>query len=135
MHDDRREPGGTGSRIMSGGAARRTRTNPPQMHGAMLSACADPAPSRSPSSAQDISVSIDACAPISASTATTAAAALAALPPSPLESGRPLRMVSATPRRSPSVVSKASTATPAVLRAASRGSRPPSFDDVVDADP
>ena len=73
-------------------SARRTSTKPPQMHGAMLSACADPAPSRSPSSAQAISVSTDACAPSSASTATTAAAALAALPPSPLDSGSPLRM-------------------------------------------
>src|SRR5439155_1456314 len=51
---------------------------------------------------------------------------LAALPPNPLDSGRPLRMVIATPRRSPSAVSSAWTATPAVLRAASRGSRPPS---------
>ena len=68
----------------------------------MLSACAEPAPSRSPSSAHATSVSIGACAPNSASTATTAAAALAALPPRPLASGSPLRMVSATPRRSPS---------------------------------
>ena len=43
-------------------------------------------------------------------------------------------MLSATPRRSPSAVSSACAATPAVLRAASRGSRPPSPDDVVDAD-
>ena len=90
-------PAGTGSRMMSGGFGRRTSTKPPQMHGAMLSACADPAPSRSPSSAQAISVSIDDCAPISASTATTAAAALAALPPSPLDSGSPLRMLQRHP--------------------------------------
>src|SRR5215203_28733 len=64
---------------MSGGFGRRTRTKPPQMHGAMLSACAEPAPSRSPSSAQAINVSAVDPPPISASTATTAAAALAEL--------------------------------------------------------
>ena len=92
----------------------------------MLSACAEPAPSRSPSSAQAISVSIDTREPRIASTATTAAAALAALPPRPLESGSPLLMVNATPRRSPSVVKRASAAIPAVFFAASRGRRPPS---------
>ena len=68
----------------------------------------------------------------SASTATTAATALAALPPRPLDSGSPLRIVSATPRRSPSDVSSACAATPAVFRAASRGRRPLIADDVVD---
>ena len=83
----------------------------------MLSGCAEPAPSRSPSSAHAISVSSGACASSSASTATTAAAALAALPPRPLASGSPFAMLSATPRRSPSAVSSACAATPAVFRA------------------
>src|SRR5260221_12080598 len=73
-----------------------------------------------------MSVAIGAPAPSAASTATTAATALAALPPRPLESGRPFRMQRVTPRRSPSVASRASTATPAVFFEASRGSRPPS---------
>ena len=42
---------GTGSRMTSGGSGRRTSTKPPHRHGATLSACAEPAPSRSPSSA------------------------------------------------------------------------------------
>ena len=55
-----------------------------------------------------------------------AAAALAALPPSPLESGNPLTIESDTPRVSPTARNSASAATPAVLRFASRGKRPPS---------
>src|SRR6266849_2478419 len=73
-----------------------------------------------------MSASIGVPAPSIASTATTAAAALAALPPRPLESGRPLRMQRVTPRRSPSFASSASAATPAVFFEAARGSRPPS---------
>ena len=57
VDDDRRQAGRHRQPTTSGGLARRTSTNPPQMHGAMLSACAEPAPSRSPSSAQAISVS------------------------------------------------------------------------------
>ena len=61
MHDHRgqagrnRQPDDVG-RVRRGGRARSRR----RCDGAMLSACADPAPSRSPSSAQAISVSIDA---------------------------------------------------------------------------
>ena len=92
----------------------------------MLSGCAAPAPRPSPSSAQAISVSIGACAPNSASTATTAAAALAALPPRPLDSGRPFLIVSATPRRSPSRVEQGPGGHARRIAAASRGSRPSS---------
>ena len=60
MHDHRRQPRrhrqpDDVGRIRRGGPARSRRRS----HGAMLSACADPAPSRSPSSAQAISVSTD----------------------------------------------------------------------------
>ena len=92
----------------------------------MLSACADPAPRRSPSNAQASSVSSGSFALNSASTATTAATALAALPPRPLESGRPFLIVSVTPRSPPIRSSSACAATPAVFFAASRGSRPSS---------
>src|SRR5690349_15361217 len=92
----------------------------------MLSPCAEPAPIRSPSNAQAIRVSSDAPAPTSALTATAAATALAALPPRPLDSGRPLRIVKLTPRRSPTQSSSACAATPAVFRDASRVSRPAS---------
>ena len=117
-------PRGTGNRTTSGGFGTRTSTKPPYTAGAMLSPCADPAPIRSPSKAQAINVSSDEPASNSASTATAAATALAALPPSPLDSGRPLRMVNATPRCSPSRARSARAATPAVFFAASLGSRP-----------
>jgi hypothetical protein len=90
----------------------------------MLSPCAEPAPIRSPSKAQAISVSSGMRALNSPSTATTAATALAALPPRPLDSGSPLRIVSATPRFPPRRFSSACAATPAVFLAGSRGSRP-----------
>ena len=119
-------PFGTGSRITSGGFGVRTRTKPPYSDGAMLSACADPAPRCSPRRAHASNRSNELFAPTSASTATTAATALAALPPRPLASGRPLRIVSPTPRRSPSASRSACAATPAVFFAASRGRRPAS---------
>ena len=56
----------------------------------------------------------------------TAAAALAALPPRPLASGRPFRRLRATPRRSPATVNRACAAMAAVFFVASRGSRPSS---------
>ena len=93
---ERRRPSGRQERAAGrcpADSARRTSTRPPQIDGAMLSACAEPAPRRSPSSAHAISVSTGDRAPRSASTATTAAAALAALPPRPLASGSPLRIV------------------------------------------
>ena len=131
MHDDRgqtrrhRQPDDVG-RIRRGGRARSRRRS----HGAMLSACADPAPSRSPSSAQAISVSSGACAPSSASTATTAAAALAALPPSPLDERQPLADASA-PRRAARRASSAAPARPrrpcCAPRRAAAGRRRPSM--------
>ena len=94
MDDDGRQPGrhrqpDDVGRIRRRGPARSRRRSPARC----CRACAEPAPRRSPSSAQAISVSSGVCAPSSASTATTAAAALAALPPRPLDSGSPLRIV------------------------------------------
>ena len=73
-----------------------------------------------------MSVSSDARPPNRWLTAATAAAALAALPPRPLDSGRPFRITSETPRVSPSIASNDWAATPAVMRDASSVSWPPS---------
>ena len=71
---------------------------------------------------------------MSASTATTAAAALAALPPSPLESGRPLRMLT---HAAPLAEGRQQRQRGHAGRVARRVAGQPAVvvDDVVDADP
>ena len=128
VHDHGRQAGGHRQRD----DVRRTRRAGParsrrRCDGAMLSACADPAPSRSPSSAQAISVSIDALRAEQRvdgddrRRGARRAAAQAARQRQPLANA-------SAPRRAArrACVSSASAATPAVLRAASRGRRPPS---------
>src|SRR6516225_696026 len=93
----------------------------------MLSAWAEPAPACSPAKAHSSSASSGRFVRNSASMATTAATALAALPPRPLERGSPFRMLKATPSGRPMRCRSARAAIPAVLRLTSRGSRPPSL--------
>src|ERR1700728_3743631 len=115
---------GTGMRWPRGWSMPTWSTRPPNSDGAMLSAWRAPLATASPAMAHFSSSSRSRGAASSAFAATTAATADAAEPPSPEPSGMPLSISTVKPKSGRATSASASSARPAVLSAATRGSSP-----------